>query len=163
MSQFHPQSAGLGLNKKLGGMYGGMWNFIPSTCWPNPIALCPESLLTVKKKKSTYIHTYIKKSISTLPLSDRNGWLALRRPCYGNGCRESEPQIWWVPAVIMNNPLAVIKISHKSNCIYSLKRQKVLSPLLCSNSGIGGLQFGVQPHTAGMNGAANYGMMTICC
>lgn len=38
MSQFHPQSAGLSPNKKLGGMYGGMWNFIPSVCSTNPTA-----------------------------------------------------------------------------------------------------------------------------
>lgn len=28
MSQFQPQSAGLGPNKKLGSMYGGMWSFV---------------------------------------------------------------------------------------------------------------------------------------
>lgn len=49
MNQFHPQSAGLGPHQKLGGMYGGMWNFIPPTCSTNPTAPCPERRLTVKK------------------------------------------------------------------------------------------------------------------
>lgn len=64
-------------------------------------------------------------------------------------------------AVRMNNPLGLIKIAHKSNCIDSLMSQKIL--FSCPNSGIGGLQFGVQPHTAGMNGAANYGKTMIYC
>ncbi|XP_075890422.1 uncharacterized protein LOC142893573 isoform X49 [Nelusetta ayraudi] len=68
MSQFHPQSAGLGPNKKLGGMYGGM------------------------------------------------GGSPYGSPAMGMGAERGSPKY-----------------------------------------GIGGLQFGVQPHTAGMNGAANYG------
>lgn len=62
-------------------------------------------------------------------------------------------------AVIMKNPLAVILISCKSNIICCPKRQKITSSsLLWCGLGIGGLQFGVQPHTAAINGAANYGV-----
>lgn len=95
MSQFHPQSAGLVPNKKLGGMYGSMWNFIPSACWTNPIAPCPGSLTMVKKKQTNKKAYQLSLSLS-LALSDADatgiGGSPYGSPAMGMGAERASPK-----------------------------------------------------------------------